>query len=279
MDISHDLHAHKTWLYAFEKQWLFYLLWGRLLYDPGAPEEVFAAAFERRYDNGAGGELGGTLLRAFKLASRMPLRLASFHSGTWDFTLYAEGFLAPVEARGKSDGASPFISIDELIEHQTLDPDYLSIPDFLDRLAAQEEVPGRLVTPLELAGLSEQDGAEVLQLIEPLRKEAGAFSGALECELFDLEAWAHLSLYFAKKLRAGVALAKFRRTGAQEDQETAVALLERAVQDWRRLSAVTGKHYRETPHPSGAGFIWEKYLDQVQRDVEIAREAGRKTGK
>ena len=25
---------HLTWDYAFEKQWLFYEMWGRLLYDP-----------------------------------------------------------------------------------------------------------------------------------------------------------------------------------------------------------------------------------------------------
>ena len=31
-----------AWKYAFERQWLFYKLWGRLLYDPATPDSVFA---------------------------------------------------------------------------------------------------------------------------------------------------------------------------------------------------------------------------------------------
>ena len=34
-DYSHKPGPHVTWDYAFEKQWMFYMLWGRLLYDPG----------------------------------------------------------------------------------------------------------------------------------------------------------------------------------------------------------------------------------------------------
>ena len=37
------------WKYAFERQWLFYKLWGRLLYDPATPDSVFEAEFTRRY--------------------------------------------------------------------------------------------------------------------------------------------------------------------------------------------------------------------------------------
>src|SRR3712207_7154225 len=61
---------------AFEKQWLFYTLWGRLLYDPATPDEVFAAAFERRYPRGA----GASLLRAYTLADRKSTRLNSSHA-------------------------------------------------------------------------------------------------------------------------------------------------------------------------------------------------------
>ena len=40
-DVSHVESNHKTWKYAFEKQWLFYKVWGRLLYDPTTPDEMF----------------------------------------------------------------------------------------------------------------------------------------------------------------------------------------------------------------------------------------------
>lgn len=274
-DYSHQLHSHKTWQYAFEKQWLFYMLWGRLLYDPTTADSIFAAAFERRYGQGT----GKGLFDAFRLASRMPLRLASFHAATWDYTLYSEGFLAPARSRGISDGVSPFISIDEFINHQTLDPTYLSIPDYIQRLTSQQEIPGDLVTPLELADQSENDGDAVLRFVESLQSDVSAYSGALECEINDLEAWAHLSLYLARKLRAGVSLEIFRQTGAKGEKDKAISLLERAAADWGNVVEVTKRHYRETPHVSRVTFSWERYIDQVERDIQIAKQAGQEADK
>ncbi|HEX9781368.1 MAG TPA: hypothetical protein VGA56_01395 [Opitutaceae bacterium] len=77
------------WTWAFERQWLFYKLWGRLFYDPATPDAVFQAEFNRRY-----GPSGDNLLQAFSLASSTQLRLASLYDSRWDFTLNSEGFLA-----------------------------------------------------------------------------------------------------------------------------------------------------------------------------------------
>jgi hypothetical protein len=270
-DYSHRLHKHKTWRYAFEKQWLFYMLWGRILYEPATPDSVFEAAFERRY----GQDIGRDMLKAYKLASRMPMRLASFHAATWDYTLYSEGFLAPVGTRhGLHDGVSAFISIDELIDHRTLEPTYLSIADYVASLASGGEAPDGMTTPLELADELERNGNTVIGIVVSLRSRVNAFSGAYECELDDLEAWAHLSLYCADKLRAGVALATFRKTGLQSEKERAIALLQTCVKHWGKVVAVTDGHYRETPHVSGEVFSWANYRDQVDRDVAIAKAAG-----
>ena len=37
----------------FDRHWLFYLLWGRLTYDPKTPEKVWMAEMKRRYSSGA----------------------------------------------------------------------------------------------------------------------------------------------------------------------------------------------------------------------------------
>ena len=73
-----------NWRYAFEKQWEFYQMWGRLLYNPDLANDFFADQFALRY----GKEAGSKLFEALQLGSRMPLALASFYQGTWDFTLY-----------------------------------------------------------------------------------------------------------------------------------------------------------------------------------------------
>lgn len=263
-DYSHKPVPHLTWDYAFEKQWMFYMLWGRLLYDPQTPDAVFEAELDRRY--GAG--LGTKLLRACTLASRMPLKLASFYRATWDFTLYSEGFLAPVKP-GNESGSSPFISIDELIAIRTLDPTYLSIRDFV---SGTRSGPG-LVTPLELADGLEADGREALKLVASLRPVSPASTGALECELEDIETWAYLSLYLADKLRAGTALETYRRLGGAEVKEKTVRLLERAATYWDKICGITSAHYVETPYADGESFSWEKYRPRVLLDIETARRA------
>jgi hypothetical protein len=275
-DYSHKPDNHVTWNYAFEKQWLLYKLWGRLLYDPNTPDKVFAAEFNRRY----GGDVGDKLLKAYALASRMPLRLASFHRATWDYTLYSEGFLAPVET-GFDDKVSDFISIDELIRHKTLDPTYVSIPDYVDAVLGDKQIEQSLLTPPELAADLEKDGNKALELIESLRNRATRNTNTFDCEIEDVQAWAYLSLYFADKLRAGVALETFRKTKAKEQQTKSIVLLESAAGLWAKLVEVTKQHYNPIPavqlsrsqsNPN-AVFSWQRYSDQVKRDIQIAKAA------
>ena len=59
------------------------------------------------------------------MASKVPLYLATFYKGAWNFTLYSEGFLAPWQV-GFDDQKSPIISIEELIKLETLDTRYLN---------------------------------------------------------------------------------------------------------------------------------------------------------
>ncbi len=272
-DYTHRPSDHVTWQYAFEKQWLFYLLWGRLLFDPATEDAVFAAAFDQRYGDGVGREL----LEAWKRASRMPLRLASFHGSTWDYTLYSEGFLAAFPALGRHDGDTPFISVDEFIECPTLDRDLVSIEEYVAAtLDGSEADWGERLAPLTLADQSEADGAAVLAAVDGLRGREKV-TPTLACELDDLEAWAHLSLYLAYKLRGATALHQYRRSGDPTRKEAAIASLERALEAWREVSRVTDAHYHEAPYIERSDyavrFAWRNFVDDAARDVEIARKA------
>jgi hypothetical protein len=276
-EFAHKDGPHKNWKYAFEQQWLFYELWGRLLYDPFTPDNVFESAFNNRY-----GKNGGLLLKAYSSASNMPLRFASFHAATWDYTLYSEGFLAPFTSNGGlHDTVSSFVSIDELIDHSTLDPNYISIPDFVQLQNGREKIAAGKLSPLLLADSLEKDSKQVFVIVKQLRANA---SPTLNCELDDLETWAYLSKYFANKLRAGVALQTFRTKGDKIQQQRAVQLLTVCVGDWKKLAQITSRHYIEVPYvdnrSSGGvaykdalSFSWAKYLPQVERDVLIARNS------
>ena len=126
---------HKNWRWAFQRQWLFYAVWGQLLYDPATPDARFEAMLDARFGKGTGKDL----LAAWKLASRVPLHFASFHKGTWDGSLYTEGFSSWTD---RDNVPRKLFDIDSFIKHPVLDTKrYVNIADYVKT----GQCPGRRV--------------------------------------------------------------------------------------------------------------------------------------
>jgi hypothetical protein len=252
---------HKNWNWAFQRQWLFYTVWGQLLYDPATPDSKFEAIFDARFGKGTGKDL----LAAWKLASNVPLRFASFRKGTWDGSLYTEGFLSWTD---RDNAARSFFSIDRLIDHPVLDTKrYINIQDYVKAGRA----PKGVMSPLELAAKLDEECAAAMKSVAKLRSRR-ATSPTLECELADIEAWCAYGNYFATKLRAGVALATARAKGDVEQQRIAVAGLEKAVAHWKRLAEATEK-FNQLPVDSNwrSPFSWTLLISDVEKDIELAK--------
>ena len=260
---------HPQWKWAFQRQWLFYQLWGRLLYDPKTPDAVFEAGFARRY-----GPKGQNLLRAFALASRTQLRLASLYDSKWDFTLYGEGFLA------LQGDVTRYIGIDALIHQPTLDPDYVSVADFVKETRAGRAFAPNRITPPLLADALERDARSALALVDGIDTSGNT---ALRYEVADVTVWANLGLHLAEKLRGGVALENFRAGHDAGDGQQAIAHLEKALECWDEVVKVTAPLYKDMKlthynhnsfdaNPDNL-FHWARVRPEVVADVEVARRA------
>lgn len=258
--ISED-GPHKTWRWAFQRQWLFYAVWGNLLYDPATPDARFEAMLEERFGNG----MGKDLLAAWKIASRVPLHFASFYKGTWDATIYTEGFSSWTD-----HSKQKLIDMDMFIKHPVLDTKrYVNIADFVKAGGVAES--GKF-SPLSLAEQLDRDGAEVLRRVAAVR--AGTkLSPALECELTDIEAWCAYGSYFAEKLRGGVALATARANKDAKQQMAAIAALEKALAHWKRLAKL-GDEFNELPVLSNTNkpFSWSSLTPEVEKDLDRCRK-------
>lgn len=257
------------WKYAFQKQWLFYALWGRLLFDPNMPDSVFEKMLDCRYDLGVN---ANDFLKAMKLGSRYPLKLASFYRASWDFTLYSEGFLASAKSFGPFDG-NPFISILELIEHQTLDTNLINIEEYVSRQNESASIPDSKITPLELADDLQSNAEMSHKLINQLGHDALSIGSALNYELNDIKIWSHLSMYFAYKLRAGVEYETHRKYGGWEHRNAAIEHLENAITHWKKLSEITDSLYQDVPlvHLPHQKFHWSNFLEDTKRDLIIVK--------
>ncbi|MBX2876790.1 MAG: nucleotidyltransferase [Saprospiraceae bacterium] len=258
------------WKYAFEKQWAFYQMWGRLLYNPTSSDRFFIQQFELKY----GKEVGEKMFEALQLGSRMPLALASFYQGTWDFTLYCEGFLNGGQLyRNYKESTKAFINVNEMITHRTLDPRYLTIDEFTNRKLKELSIKDEEITPLELAEEMEAKGNAILEICETIEAKASKNVDNFQIEWNDFQAWAYLSKYFAAKLRGGVYLDEARKTENTDAQALAVQHLEQAVNHWESLIAVTSRQYQEVSllHIKTTKFSWQLFLPQVRKDVEMAK--------
>jgi hypothetical protein len=140
---------------CIQRQWLFYKLWGRLLYDPNITDDLFKKEFTRRY-----GHAGEQLLAASSLAGNTPLQLASFFDCGWDFTLYSEGMMALDNSTKRVD----YISIDRLIKQPPLDTNYISIAEYVKKTESKTIFDKKAITPTMLAEMLEKDCNNALKL-------------------------------------------------------------------------------------------------------------------
>lgn len=258
-----------NWTYAYEKDWAWHQMWGRLMYDPDLDDEFFVDQFERRYGIG----VGKKLFQALQFGSMMPLRLASFYQGTWDFTLYCEGFLNGKQLyRNYKEAGEAFIRIDEMITHPTLDSRYLNIDEFVNRSINKEGILAEEITPFGLAAEMEFMGGMILSLCEEMNDESAKDSINFIIEKNDVTSWAHLSLYFADKLFAGLALDEAVKTNNKEKQALAIIHLESAAEHWLDLIEST-KQYDEVSllHIRSHKFTWKLFYPKVLKDIEIAK--------
>ncbi|HLN20590.1 MAG TPA: glycoside hydrolase family 20 zincin-like fold domain-containing protein [Bacteroidales bacterium] len=257
------------WKFAFERQWLFYKIWGRLLYNPETKDDIFESEFKRRY-----GSDGENLLEAFSLASSTQLRLASLYDCGWDFTLYGEGFLA---LQGDS---TKYISVKRLMSQPPLAPDYVSIKKYIDSISKGGTFSKEMITPPVLAEMLRNDCNKALKLVRNIDTRS---STALMYEVSDVKTWANLGFHLAEKLEGGMELERFYLTGNEDNRKKAIEHLEKALGYWDKVISITRPIYKDMPlaHYNGSSydrndnnlFHWARIRPEVANDVEIAKEA------
>jgi hypothetical protein len=243
-DIYHKQnHHHVNWKYAFERQWLYYKEWGRLLYDPCTSDDVFANAFNQRFS----GNVGIEMVKAYKLSTSTTQRIASFFNFTWDHSFYTEGLIG---------NKREFIKIDELIEAKPIEPNYVSVKEFGDG----SQYFGSRLSPIQQAAILEEDNSKALELV----KNINTSEETLKCEIEDVKAWAYLGLYFAKKLRTAVAL-------NQNKKSEAIKYISEAQQYWKELVVVTDEHIQSSHlaiFKDTRNFHWKDFQGDVDAEVD-----------
>jgi hypothetical protein len=176
-----------------------------------------------------------------------------------------------------------YISVDWQIRQPPLDPDYVSVLDFVKSTSDGITLDKNKITPPVLAGMLESDCNKALNLVKNVKSGENP---SLHQELADIRVWANLGLYFSEKLKGAVALQTYRAKGQEEDKQEAIKRLENALGYWDEVVNITrplyndmplvhyseqdGKHWKENDH---LRFHWALLRSEVAKDIEIARNA------
>jgi Glycosyl hydrolase family 20, domain 2 len=263
-----------NWQYAFERQWLFYKIWGRLMYNPQTPDAVFEADFIKKF-----GKNGKNLFQATALAGKTPLALASSFDCTWDFTLYSEGFLA----RNPKTNNVEYISVDRQITHAPLDPDYVSVKDFVQKNLDKKPFEKSKITPFIMAERLKNDCTQALELVKNIDVSRDK---TLLYEVADVKIWSNLGLYFSEKTRGAIALQLYRKQGDEANKTLAIKHLEKALSYWDEVVKISQPIYNEMPLVhfteqknmskeaiNKLRFHWSILRKDVANDIDIAKNA------
>ena len=264
-----------NWSYEYERHWMFYKQWGKLLYNPSTSDQYFVDELSSRY----GKKHAEALLKAMNLAGKVNLRISSFHRGSNDPSLTVEHCLSrnAMSHAGalKKENQIPFIHINYFIKHSVLDhTQYCNIEDYVDKVLENVKLADGVMSPLQLADTLEEEANETLEIINSLKTQAGP----VDYEIADIRAWAYLGQYYAGKIRGGTALELFRKTGEEEYQEKAIAHLNKALDHWLSLAKVTDEvmqpiqNAKFTHMRDPIKYTWSSLIEYVEHDIEIAEK-------
>ncbi len=262
--------SHVTWKWDFDRLWLRYELWGRLGYDPEAPDSVFEDLVAAHFGRAA----APVVFRATVAASRLDPLLTSFHWNYMNGDWYPEGCVGSWVTgdefhRGRNLRLNDTIFHDvlEFIFNQTVDDELACIPEYVaHRLADRPLAAGRR-GPLEVADEMDRNAGQAL-----IRDRVTTTKNQSElgCWLTDVRQKAALARYYAAKIRGATHLA-LHMAGFPGEQEQAITQLGNAVGHWRQAAELGDAHWREHEVWLMGPFSWGRYVKEVERDVEIAK--------
>jgi len=239
-----------------KKQWLSFMLWGRLSYDPSLPDALFQRAVAARFPEVSADKL----VTAWTAASHIIPEVNRFYWIGNDNAWYPEA----------CKGLRGFYSVrDFMLGSGIPESGDMNVREWRARQLAGQPMNG--LTPPQVAAQMRSDAQIALAGVAVLRPHAGG-DKELRQTLGDIEAMARLGQYYSAKIDGAAELALFDATSKPEHRAAAVKHLEEALARWRDYAAVYTSQYRQPILSSRVGLVdLPKLTENAASDIEIAR--------
>ncbi len=237
------------------KHWFNFMLWGRLGYNPNIKNERFEKILAAKFPE-TDAQL---LLNAWSEASKIIPQVTRFAWGDWDYHWQPE---ASMEIWNHLKPIDKFISNPTMEGSNILNPS-----DYATAILNKETISK--ITPLDVIRNLENYSKKARQNADSLLKNV--VSNELKQTLLDIKSMSYLGEYYAHKFAAAVELAFYKNNGIDTNKEKAIGFLEDAVTDWMRYRDINTDRYNPQNFARLQTFDWNKQLERVKKDVEIAK--------
>ncbi|MGA2328335.1 MAG: hypothetical protein ABSH05_18820 [Bryobacteraceae bacterium] len=224
---------------GFDRHWLFYLLWGRLSYDPKTPDKVWMAELKRRFGAAAPDVLAAYQASSGVLGEIVAANLPNPNKFVWP-EVDPGGLLDAYRDAPSGDGRY-IAGIPEAVRNR------------LRGVASAKQ------TPAETADFLRERAAKVEAALTRIQARIPDNNREWRASEPDFQALALLARYHAHKLLALDQVAYFDQTGDPSALETARREITAAIPVWEKLAA------------SDIG-PWRDKLPYVRHDLKLIEE-------
>jgi hypothetical protein len=241
------------WKWDFERYWMFYLLWGRLSYDPDAGDALWTSEMERRFRAAA-----ADVLDAYSQASRVLSEIVAAHLADPNMYIWPE--------------INPGGLIDSYEEVLPSDWRYIaSIAETVRNL--HSGAASAKQTPAATADLLEDIARRIEAAVERASAKIPETNREWRGTYPDFKVLASLARYHAHKQRAALNLKWFDTTADRPALERAKANLTSGLHEWESLVRFTDGLYSDkmVNGPDDVGH-WRDKQPYVRHDLELVRE-------
>jgi hypothetical protein len=245
--------ARRFWKWDFERYWLFYLLWGRLTYDPATSDTVWQNELRRRF-----GAAAPDVLEAYRQSSRVLNEIVAVHLADPNMYIWPE--------------INPGGLIDSYKEILPSDWRYIaSIPEAAANLRTGSASAKQ--TAFDTAVLLEDMARHTDEAVQRASRALGAGNREWNGSWPDFTVLASLARYHAHKQRAALYLEWFDSTADAQSLAAAKRELVEGLAVWTGLATFTDGLYSPAfaNGPDDVGH-WKDKLPYVRHDLALVRE-------
>ena len=244
-----------------ERYWAFYLLFGRMGYDPETPESIWRDELKSRF----GPQAAPYMDRAYREASKVISLIMAYHtSSAGNFGYWPEkdpGGLIDLYIEVQPSDVARFYGIEEYVK------------DYLSGTLSAKLTPGQVSDKFRAIA---RESLEAIRAAEILLEAEE--NKEFQATKLDVEVLSALASYHAEKILAGEGLGFFYKTCDYGYLKKAITHAEKALSAWETIVHLTdGVYYHNLhfgPEPTQVGH-WKDDLVYVRHDVERLREVER----